>query len=120
MRENFFEAMQSGIVERLGKIYNEDDEYLKKLDRENELEKQMEDVLPRKYRKVVEEYHDAVCASWGVCELLAYQQGMRDLADMLQIRCREDGEGTLSVKEDGCGQACPPCCPQKWNCGGQK
>ncbi|MCI9298727.1 MAG: hypothetical protein HFI10_14980 [Lachnospiraceae bacterium] len=120
MRKNYFEEMQTCIMERLGKIYNEDDEYLRKLDRENELERQMENVLPRKYRKVVEEYHDAVCDSWGVCEMLAYQQGMRDLADMLRIKSREEDGGILSGKEDTWSYICPPCCPQKSNCCLQK
>ena len=88
MEKNFFDAIQPNLIERLGKFYNRDCEYKQALKKETELFKQLEESLSGEQLQAVKNYQDAVCRTWGICEMLAYKQGMRDLAAILGIESK--------------------------------
>ncbi len=78
------------IVERLSKVYNQNEEYRQNIEKENRLEDLLEKAFSGEQLRIVEEYHDAVCATLNICEVLAYRQGMRDLAEILGIGDKTD------------------------------
>lgn len=85
MRENILDEFQSNIMERLGNIYNNNNEYKKSLAKEIKLFNQLQNNFNREQMNMVEDYQKAMCATMGICELLAYRQGMRDLASILGV-----------------------------------
>lgn len=86
MEINFFEEMQPCIMDRLGRIYNRDSEYKQSIEKEMELFSQLEANLTENQIQMVKTYQGALCATLGICEMLSYRQGMRDLADILGIK----------------------------------
>lgn len=83
MAENIFDALMPCLIERLGRIYNRDDEYQQDINREMEIFNHLAESLTGEQKKQLEEYQTATCATAGVCEILAYKQGMRDLATIM-------------------------------------
>lgn len=88
MEKTFFDAMQPNLMERLGNFYNRDCEYKQALKEEIDFFKQLEGSLSEEQLQAVKNYHDAICRTSGVCEMLAYRQGMRDLAGILGIESK--------------------------------
>lgn len=89
MELNFFEAIQPCIIDRLGKIYNCNSDYKKSIEVETELLNQLEKNLTESQMQLVKKYHNAIYATAGICEMLSYRQGMRDLASILGIEGNE-------------------------------
>ena len=85
MNETFFDEFQSSIIERLGKVYDCNSEYKKGIEKEIELFNQLKKSFTKEQMNMVEDYQKAVYTTLGVCELLAYKQGMRDLAIILGV-----------------------------------
>lgn len=86
MEKNIFKALQRDLMERLGECYCQDEGYKRSIRREAELSKRMKGSLSEEQAALAEEYHSAVSATMCICELLAYRQGMRDMADILYGR----------------------------------
>lgn len=84
MEKNILEAFQHNIMERLGEIYWRDDGYRAALEREKELAGRLKESLTEEQMAMVEEYHTAISSTMGICELLAYRQGMKDMASILK------------------------------------
>lgn len=84
MESNIPETLQAGILERLGEVYSRNGIYRERIRREEELLKQLGETLTEEQMAMVEEYHAAISATMGICELLAYRQGMKDMADILR------------------------------------
>lgn len=82
---NFLEEVQPCIMDRLGRIYNRDSDYKESIKRETELFKQLEEELTENQIQLLKNYQGAICATLGICEMLSYRQGMRDLAGILGI-----------------------------------
>ncbi len=82
---NFLEEIQPCIMDRLGRIYNRDSDYKKSIKKETELFNQLEENLTENQIQLVKSYQGALCATLGICEMLSYRQGMRDLAGILGI-----------------------------------
>lgn len=85
MNINFFEEMQPYIMNRIKRICNSDSDYKKSVNTETELLNQLEENLTDGQIQLVKSYHDALCDTLGICEMLSYRQGMRDLAGILGI-----------------------------------
>lgn len=85
MEINFFDEIQPCIIDRLGRIYNSDPEYKKSIERETILFSQLEKHLTESQIQMVKKYHNAIYATAGICDMLSYRQGMRDLASILGI-----------------------------------
>lgn len=85
MFENFFKDSTPCIMERLGRFYNRDYEYKQALKTESEIAEKLENTLPEEHMELVKKYQTAVAATMGVCELLAYRQGMRDMGAIMGI-----------------------------------
>lgn len=83
MEKSIFKAIQPDLMERLGECYCQDDDYKRSIRRESELSEQLKENLSEEQTALAEEYHSAVSATMCICELLAYRQGMRDMADIL-------------------------------------
>jgi len=86
MEKTIFEAFQPGLIERLGECYCQNEDYKQELEKEKELAGQLKETLTEGQMALVEEYHASLSATMGVCELLAYRQGMRDMVSILYGR----------------------------------
>lgn len=84
MEKNIFEAFQPNIMERLGEIYWGDDGYREALEREKEAAECLKETLTEEQMDMVEQYHIDISSTMGICELLAYKQGMKDMASILK------------------------------------
>lgn len=85
MIEDFFKDSTSCIMERLGRVYTHNDEYKHVLRKESVLAEELEHTLSKEHLELVKKYQIAVSATMGVCELLAYRQGMRDMGAIMGI-----------------------------------
>lgn len=83
MEKNIFEVFQPNIMERLGECYCQDDSYKQSLLKEKEIAGRLKESLTEEQMSLVEQYHAAIYGTVGICELLAYRQGMRDMANIL-------------------------------------
>ena len=88
MEKNILEAFQPNIVERLGEVYWRDDGYREAFEKEKllveELANRVRETFSGEQMDIVEEYHSAISATMGICELLAYRQGMKDMVSILK------------------------------------
>ncbi len=84
MEKNILETFQPNIMERLGEIYWRDDRYRKTLEREKEAAERLKETFTEEQMAMVEQYHIAISSTMGICELLAYKQGMKDMASILK------------------------------------
>ncbi len=85
MDENILNELRPGIVERIGKICSHNNEYQKSIEKEAKLFNQLQENLTDEQMNIVEDYQKAVYATMNTCELIAYRQGMKDLAAILGI-----------------------------------
>lgn len=84
MGKKIFEEMQPGIIERLGEAYNRDPEYKRAVEEESKWYKKMqESLVGEEQMRFFNGLCAAISAKNGICEMLAYEQGMKDLAAML-------------------------------------
>lgn len=90
VEKEFFDEMHPSLMDRLGKVYNDDSEYQKAVKKEAESFNQLEKNCTESQLEMVREYRDLIYAAGGVCEMLAYRQGMRDLAEILGIGGRKN------------------------------
>lgn len=81
--EDNVELFSLSVTERLENRYAHSEEYKISLKRERELFTQLQQILNEEQLKIVIEYQTAVSSTTGICEKLAYQQGMRDLISIL-------------------------------------
>lgn len=84
MEKNILEAFQPNIVERLGEVYWRDDGYRAAFEKEKELANRVRETFSGEQMDIVEQYHIAISATMGICELLAYRQGMKDMVSILK------------------------------------
>ena len=70
-------------MERLGDCYCQDDDYKRSIQKEATLSEQLKESLSEEQSALAKEYQSAASATMGICELLAYRQGMRDMAGIL-------------------------------------
>ena len=84
MEKNILEAFQPNIVERLGEVYWRDNGYREAFEKEKELAERLKEIFTEEQMAMVEQYHPAISATMGICELLAYRQGMKDMASILK------------------------------------
>ena len=84
MEKDILEAFQPNIIERLGEIYWQDDSYRAAIEKEKELAERLKETLTGEQMAIVEEYHTAISSTMGICELLAYRQGLKDMAFILK------------------------------------
>lgn len=85
MKDNILNEMHPLINERLGRFYNRDSDYKQALENETGLFKELEKTLSKEQFEVVKNYQIAVCSTWGICEMIAYRQGMKDMAALIGI-----------------------------------
>lgn len=90
MNTEFLNDMQPNLTERLGRFYCRDVEYKEALKRENELFGRLEKSFSEDQLQVMRGYRNAFYATWGVCEIIAYRQGMRDMAALIGIENKGD------------------------------
>ena len=90
MKEDFFYEIEANLTDRLGRIYNCDNEYKRKLEMETELIERLKENLTLEQFKIFEEYHSTAAAIWNTCGILSYRQGMRDFASILGINEQKD------------------------------
>ena len=83
MGENIFEELQPTLMERLGRVYNSDSGYKKAREEKNRIFNRISENFGKEQLQLLEEYLDAVSIANGICEMLAYSQGIRDLAALL-------------------------------------
>lgn len=90
MDTGFFNEMQPNLSERLGRFYSRDCEYKEALERETELFSELGKDLSDAQLQRIKDYQNAVSATWGICEMIAYRQGMRDMAALIGIENKGD------------------------------
>lgn len=90
MNTEFLNDMQPNLTERLGRFYCRDVEYKEALKRENELFCRLEKSFSEDQLQMMRDYRNALYATWGVCEIIAYRQGMRDMAALIGIENKGD------------------------------
>ena len=83
MEKNIFEAFQPNSMERLGECYCQDDSYKQSMIKEKEIEGRLKESLTEEQMALVEKYYASISATMGVCELLVYRQGVRDMVGIL-------------------------------------
>lgn len=81
---NIPETLRAALLERLGEVYCRNSGYREHIRKEEELLRRLEESLTEEQMAMVEEYHTAISSTMGICELLAYRQGMKDMADILK------------------------------------
>lgn len=84
MEKKILEAFQPNIIERLGKVYWRDNSYRAAFEKEKEVAKRLRETFTEEQMAMVEQYYTAISSTMGICELLAYKQGMKDMASILQ------------------------------------
>lgn len=84
IENNIPETLRAALLERMGEVYCRNSAYREHIRKEEELLKQLEESLTEEQMAMVEEYHSAISSTMGICELLAYRQGMKDMADILK------------------------------------
>lgn len=90
MNTEFLNEMQPNLSERLGRFYSRDCEYKEALEKENGIFLKLEESLSEGQLQMVKDYQNAVSRTWGICEMIAYRQGMRDMAALIGIENRGD------------------------------
>ncbi len=85
MEKDFFDEIQPSLLDRLGRVYSSDSGYLESVSMETEAFRHLEESFTESQLEMIKGYRDAIYRTGGVCELLAYRQGMRDLAAILGI-----------------------------------
>lgn len=83
MGKNNYEELGAAITDHLARVYSQDDRYKEDIKKEAEAYERLRGNLAGEQAKAVDEYFEAVCSTMGVCELLAYRQGMRDMNAIL-------------------------------------
>ncbi len=86
MEKDILDAFEPDIMERLGEVYCQNAEYKQSLKEERELSGKLKEGLTEEQAVAVEKYYASISATMGICELLAYRQGMRDMAVILYGR----------------------------------
>ena len=84
MEKNILEAFQPNIVERLGEVYWRDNGYREAFEKEKELAERLKEIFTEEQMAMVEENNTDISSTMGICELLAYRQGMKDMASILK------------------------------------
>ena len=84
MEKNILKAFQPNIVERLGEVYWRDNGYREAFEKEKEPAERLKEIFTEEQMAMVEQYHSAISATMGICELLAYRQGMKDMVSILK------------------------------------
>ena len=90
MDTNFLNEIKPIVIERLGRFYNRDFEYKQALKNEAELFNELEKSLSESQFQAVKDYQNAICSTWGICEMISYRQGMRDMAALLGTENKRD------------------------------
>lgn len=83
MNNSIFREYGACIIKRLGRVYNCNKTYKDAVRKEDILLKQFREGLSDNQQKQFDDCYNAMCYSAGVCEELAYRQGMRDMAALL-------------------------------------
>lgn len=104
MADNFFDAIQPCLMERLGGIYNSDNGYKECVGMETKAFARLEESITGSQMEMVKDYRNAIYATFGVCEVLAYRQGMRDFAEIVGTGVKVNGADKL-IKQYG-GKDC--------------
>ncbi len=86
MQDNFFDDMQPNIRKRLERFYNRDDAYKKSIEKEEKIFHHLQKIFTEEQFQMIEEYRSVSSATDHIREILAYKQGMKDLASMLDIK----------------------------------
>ncbi len=90
MNKEFLNEMQPNLSERLGRFYSRDCEYKEAIKREMGLFEKLGKSLSEDQLQLIKDYQNAVYATWGICEMIAYRQGMRDMAALIGIENKGD------------------------------
>ena len=85
MEESILDLFEPCIIERLGNAYNRNEGYKKAIEEETRLFTCLQKNLTEDQLALVNEYGSAVSKTLGICEKLAYSQGMRDLTAILYL-----------------------------------
>lgn len=72
------------VTEKLGEIYQKDEEYQKRLKEEDLIYQKLLDELTEKQAEELEQYFIATTATAARKETLTYTQGMKDLLALLR------------------------------------
>lgn len=76
-------AFEPYISEQLGEIYNRNYDYKEAIISEYEIFERLQKDLTEEQKQTLEEYQEATSHTCGICEKLAYRQGMRDMVFLL-------------------------------------
>lgn len=79
MEESILEEFMPYLVDRLGRVYNQDKEYQKAVEKESRIYEELKEGLTEEQRSQLDEYFAATREMAGICEKLSYQQGIKDL-----------------------------------------
>ena len=82
--EKYFRSISAQYHGKAGEIYWRDDGYREAIEREKEAAERLKETLTEEQMAMVEQYHIAISATMGICELLAYKQGMKDMVSILK------------------------------------
>lgn len=85
MGEKIFNELQPILMERLGRAYNCDSEYKRAREEEYRIFDRISGHFGKEQLQMLEEFCEAKSIANGRCEMIAYLQGMRDLAALLGI-----------------------------------
>lgn len=83
MNESVLNLITPCLTERLVELYEQSGEYQELAEQENKLLEQLDSVLAKEHRELLNKYMTAVNSTYAACEKITYQQGMRDCASFL-------------------------------------
>ncbi len=83
MEENIFECIEPYLMERAGRIYTKNTEYQEARKETDLFFERLNDSLNEEQSALLEQYRSANTAAVAVMEKLVYQQGMKDMLDLL-------------------------------------
>ena len=79
MDGDILEDLMPYLTDRLSRAYNKNSEYRQAVENESRIYEQLKEGLTDEQRRQLEGYFSATKETAGVCEKLAYQQGIKDL-----------------------------------------
>lgn len=79
MEEDILEDLMACITDRLGRVYNQNEEYRQALETESRAYEQLKRELTEIQRDQLDQYFVAAKATSEICEKLAYQEGIRGI-----------------------------------------
>jgi len=94
LKQNILDIIMPELLTRAGRIYIENSEYKKAVKKADSIFEEISDSLSEELAEKLEKYFTANNAAVAIQDRLMYQQGMRDLLNLLIAILKGEDHGT--------------------------